>query len=81
MYAVEPGALFTIKCWMKKNPYIFVFAGFLGSIPFFAWMLRIAERPLTRIDGDALGFDYANSMWHIIVTMTTGNIFFHGSDV
>ena len=74
MYGVNPGALFTIKCVMQKNPMMFILTTYLISIPFFAWMLRIAERPFIRVE-EGRGFDYANAMWNIIITMTTGEYF------
>lgn len=70
MYAVEPGLLFTIKCWMKEKPFVFVLCAYIASIPFFAWMLRMAERPFARNRGIA-GYDIWNSMWNVLITMTT----------
>jgi len=60
-----------VKCVMRKNPFLFVFTAYLMSIPFFGWMLRIAERPFVHIDDSSLGYNYANAMWNIIITMTT----------
>lgn len=72
MYAVQPGMLFTIKCAMKKWPFGFTFSAYLLSIPFFGWMLRIAERPFSKDDRSGfVGYDYINSMWNVIITMTT----------
>lgn len=75
MYAVEAGMLFTAKCVMKKKPLVFIFAAFLASIPFFGWMLRVAERPIFRNFKGELGYNWANSLWNIIITMTTGKKF------
>ena len=73
MYGVQPGALFTLKAIMQKNPFGLVFTAYFFSIPYFAYMLRIAERPMNRNPDNTMNFDYANSMWNIVVTMTTGN--------
>lgn len=56
---------------MKENPFLFIFTLYLFSIPFFGWMLRIAERPLIHVDKSNNGYDYANAMWNVIITMTT----------
>lgn len=72
MYAVQPGTLFTLKCIMKTSPFIIIFTSYLTSIPYFAYMLRIAERPMNRIVENTMNYDYPNAMWNIIVTMTTG---------
>ena len=72
MYAVEPGILFTLRCVMETNPFFLIFVAYLGSIPFFAYMLRIAEQPMGRVYDNNMVFDYPNSMWNIIITMTTG---------
>ena len=72
MHAVEPGMMFTVKCIMKKTPFTFVFSAYLLSIPYFAWMLRIAEKPSNQdLTPGYLGYNYANSMWNVLITMTT----------
>lgn len=74
MYAVEPGILFTLRCVMETSPFFLISVAYLGSIPFFGYMLRIGERPMNRVDGNIMIFEYANSMWNIIITMTTGKL-------
>ena len=72
MYAVQPGTLFTLKCIMKTSPFVLIFTSYLTSIPYFGYMLRIAERPYDRVLFNDRNFDYPNSMWNIVITMTTG---------
>lgn len=74
MYAVQPGALFTMKSIMIINPLTIIFGLYMASIPYFAYVLRIAERPLERVVEDNFVFDYPNAMWTIIITMATGFI-------
>lgn len=72
MYAVQPGALLTLKCIMKTSPFTLIFTSYLVSIPYFAYVLRIAEVPFDRTLGNKMEYDYSNSMWNIVITMTTG---------
>lgn len=71
MYGVKPGLLFTIKSVMKVNPLALIMITYVGSIPLFGYMLRIAERPTDRISGNTTYFTYANSMWCVFLTMAT----------
>jgi hypothetical protein len=41
-----------IKCLLKDKPFAVVFAGFFWAIPFFGWMIRVAESPLDRLKLD-----------------------------
>lgn len=73
MYAVKPDLLFTIKCAVRTNPLTLIFSSYLISIPLFAYMLRIAEGPTDRIPGNTTYLTYWNSLWCVIITMSTGN--------
>ena len=41
-----------IKCLLKDKPFAAVFTGFFWAIPFFGWMIRVAESPLDRMKLD-----------------------------
>lgn len=75
MYAIKSGALFTLKCLMKTRPFTIIFGIYIASIPYFGYMLRIAERPMDRVNS-SFSFNYQNSMWNVIITMTTGAVDF-----
>ena len=70
MYACENDYLFVIKCLMKKSPYTLVFGSMTISIFWFGYLIRVCEGPLNRI-GMQNFHAYSNSMWNIIITMTT----------
>lgn len=69
---MESGALFTLKCMMQTHPFILIFASYLASIPFFGYMLRIAEMPVARADPSLPTYTYANAMWNAYITIATG---------
>lgn len=71
MLKIQAGVLFTIKCLMKKNPLVVILVIYILSIPYFGFMLRIAEHPLERLEGTTMIFNYANAMWCTIVSMAT----------
>lgn len=48
LYGRESNFEWVIRCFMKKQPFTFVFEIFILGIVFFAYALRIAESPLTR---------------------------------
>lgn len=56
---------------MRSNPVKLVMIAYLSSVPFFAYLLMIAEGP-TQALNDADYFNYSNALWNIIVTTTTG---------
>lgn len=55
---------------MKSEPYEFVSLAFFGSIFWFAFLLRIAEAPLQRLDIHNFHY-YGNAVWCCLITMTT----------
>lgn len=71
MLGTRSGILFTIKCTMKANSSQLVFGSFLISIPYFAFMVLVAEAP-TLVINDAIRFTYTNALWNILITITTG---------
>jgi len=64
--------VFAIKAIMKQKPGFIngVFLG--GSILIFAEAVRICEAPIGRIDHDMQDFNFLNSIWAVVLTMTTG---------
>lgn len=72
MCGCSADSLFAVKALMKKNPLTFNTIVMLISIPVFGQAVRICEAPLSRITHDMDHFDFENSMWAVILTMTTG---------
>ena len=73
MYGADNDYLFACKCLMKAAPFLTVLILFGVSIFMFGYMLRICERPLNRSPSVTMDFStYWNSMWCVILTMTTG---------
>ena len=70
MYGCNANTLFAIKSLMKTTPtrlnIIFLFL----LIFWFGEAVRICENPLTRVVPD-MPFNYINSMWTVVLTMTT----------
>ncbi|KAL4449849.1 hypothetical protein ABPG74_008222 [Tetrahymena malaccensis] len=73
MYAVEVDYLFTIKGIMETYPYALIISALTISILYFGYMIRICEAPLYRnqTDGQLLLYSFSNSLWVMLVTMTT----------
>lgn len=67
--------LFTLKCAMRTNPLSLIFSVLVSGIPTFGYMLYIAERPITRGITDVESYSYPNSMWNMIITISSGEIF------
>ena len=57
---------------MKLSPFKFNTVVMLLSIVIFGQALRICEAPLIRVTSEMDHFDFENSMWAVILTMTTG---------
>jgi len=73
MYGCKANSLFAVKALMKLSPFKFNTIVMLLSIVIFGQALRICEAPLVRITQEMDHYDFGNSMWAIILTMTTGN--------
>lgn len=71
MYGCESSTMFAIRALMEKNPFKFNSSILLLSIAIFGQAVRICEAPLSRITPEMDHFDYQNSMWSVILTMTT----------
>ncbi|EAS06190.2 small-conductance calcium-activated potassium channel protein (macronuclear) [Tetrahymena thermophila SB210] len=73
MYAVEVDYLFTVKGIMETQPYALIISALIISILYFGFMIRICEAPLYRnqTDGQLLLYSFSNSLWVMLVTMTT----------
>eukprot|EP01016_Furgasonia_blochmanni_P037948 TRINITY_DN4528_c0_g3_i5.p1 TRINITY_DN4528_c0_g3~~TRINITY_DN4528_c0_g3_i5.p1 ORF type:complete len:399 (-),score=52.63 TRINITY_DN4528_c0_g3_i5:419-1615(-) len=73
MYGTEPSYLFVIKSLFKDRPIMIITVSMAMSLPFFAFALRICERPLSRVtqEGDFSYDSYYSAIWNVIVTMTT----------
>ena len=63
--------MFAIRALMETMPFKFNSILLLLSIAIFGQAVRICEAPLSRITPEMDHFDYTNSMWSVILTMTT----------
>eukprot|EP01017_Pseudomicrothorax_dubius_P043011 TRINITY_DN7096_c0_g1_i9.p1 TRINITY_DN7096_c0_g1~~TRINITY_DN7096_c0_g1_i9.p1 ORF type:complete len:420 (-),score=80.24 TRINITY_DN7096_c0_g1_i9:81-1340(-) len=71
MYAVKPSYLFVIKSIMKSHPLELIGTALVSSVFIFAYAIRICERPLSRYTNTVDYSPYSNSLWNVVVTMTT----------
>jgi hypothetical protein len=71
MYGCESDSMFAIRALMDNMPFKFNTIILLLSIAIFGQAVRICEAPLSRITPEMDHFDYTNSMWSVILTMTT----------
>jgi potassium intermediate/small conductance calcium-activated channel subfamily N protein 2 len=72
MYGCESNSMFAIRCLMSKNPFMLNAVIMIVSILVFGQALRICEAPLVRVTDEMNHLDFVNSMWSVILTMTTG---------
>ena len=72
MYGCKPSQMFVIKAYMKNHPISFVMVMLLTGIIMFAYLLMIAEAPLSRIVQDMNHSSFFNCCWEVILVMTTG---------
>ncbi|KRX06937.1 hypothetical protein PPERSA_07100 [Pseudocohnilembus persalinus] len=70
LYSCDSDILFVIKCTMKEQPYTIVSIGFFCSLFYFSFLIRVCESPLIR-QGNQDFHSYYNSIWNMIITMTT----------
>jgi hypothetical protein len=70
-YGFTANVRFTFKCFIIRNPGVTVVCTLSTSIFVLSYILRIFERPyfheINSLDYD----DYFNSIWCIVITMTT----------
>ncbi len=56
---------------MRKSPYTLIFTAMVSLIFIFGYAMMICEGPLSR-NSDFMNFSlFSNSMWNVIITMTT----------
>ena len=72
MYGCKADNLFAIKSLMRDLPFTFNFLVMVISIVIFGQALRVCEAPLVRITQEMNHYDFKNSMWAVVLTMTTG---------
>jgi potassium intermediate/small conductance calcium-activated channel subfamily N protein 2 len=73
LYGADTGVMFPLKCLMRNESYSLITICMVVTIAMFGYALRICEKPVCRDHGcttDDLS-SYWNSMWNVIVTMTT----------
>lgn len=72
MYGCESSSLFAIKAMMREIPFKFNMIVMSLSLVIFGQALRICEAPISRITNEMNHFSLENSIWAVILTMTTG---------
>ena len=72
MYGCKSSIIFSVKCLMKTNPMTLTTSLLLFTMFFFAKANLICEQPLDRLASNQNNHDFWNSMWLVILTMTTG---------
>lgn len=72
-YGFASDTRFSIKCYIKKDPFKSILMLLFGTIFTLAYVLRIFELPNFSKDADSKsGLQvYVNSVWCIVVTLTT----------
>lgn len=71
MYGCKADTLFAIRACMKLYPKIFNVFLLAISILLFGQAIRISEAPLVRITDTMNHYNFYNSVWLVILTMTT----------
>ena len=75
IYGAECSTLFAIKCLVKTEPTKIIVCLFCFTIFIFSNTLRICEYPFDRVlQGPSLDYRYINSVWAVMVTITTGRL-------
>ena len=63
---------YSIKWEFDANPFTFISVTFIYSIAMLAFWMRCSElQSFFYVDGGGVDFNYYNSLWTVIVTMTT----------
>ena len=70
-YGFTANVRFTFKCLIIRNPGVTVICTLWTSILVLSYILRIFERPYYHTIGQIDYDDYFNSIWCVIITMTT----------
>lgn len=72
MYGCKTNTLFTVRAMMKQNPFKFNIIILIATIVFFGQAVKICESPLSRITDEMDYSTLSNSMWAVVLTMTSG---------
>lgn len=75
MYGCESSTLFAIKAMMREIPFKFNIIVMVLSLILFGQALRVCEAPISRVTQNMDHFSLENSIWAVILTMTTGILF------
>ena len=67
---VKRDVFYGLKAYFRDAPYTLISWCLLVTVPFFAYGIRICERPLASVLGYNLD-NYITSIWWTVVTMTT----------
>jgi hypothetical protein len=70
MVGSTPSSMFAIRALMKDQPFVILSLIFTYSVCIMAYALRIFELPLTKVSGQDFE-NYWNSIWNVVITMTT----------
>lgn len=71
MNGAESNYSFYVKCYMKEYPLKFIFALLITGLLMGGYCIRIFEKPMSVYDVNEDFGEYSNSMWNMIITMTT----------
>ena len=84
MYGCKADFSFSLKCMFKDNPMVLIGIFFTISSMVFAFQIYLVERrsALLSEDGAGMANNYLNSLWLVLMTITTlgyGDYFPHTS--
>src|SRR3990167_8987340 len=71
MEGCEANTVFAMKAFLKESPYFALLIAFIVSALILGIPVKNFEQPLHELNGFALNFTLWNSIWCIVITMTT----------
>lgn len=71
MEGCEANTVFAMKAFLKESPYFALLIAFIVSALILGIPVKNFEQPLHELNGFALNFTLWNSVWCIVITMTT----------
>lgn len=71
MYGCTNSDLFAVKCLIKKRPMTVILLCMMVLLFTFGHIVRICENPLDRMSRAISKHTYVNSIWEVILTITT----------
>eukprot|EP01017_Pseudomicrothorax_dubius_P027244 TRINITY_DN3112_c0_g1_i4.p1 TRINITY_DN3112_c0_g1~~TRINITY_DN3112_c0_g1_i4.p1 ORF type:complete len:352 (-),score=52.12 TRINITY_DN3112_c0_g1_i4:101-1108(-) len=71
MYGFQPSYIFVVQSMMRNDSFGFTVGFFITSLLSFSHAIRLSERPLVQIATDFTYDTWNQSIWNVLVTMTT----------